>query len=252
VIGIELAAYVVCAAAAVSLVYRYDLYDREPWPLVVATASAGAVVMWWLSGFQDAVIARLAGASASPYPLALVAAATEEPARLLIVLALAVLAPRFFNDPMDGLVYGSIAGIGMALEETWAILSQSSAPSPFLPVELVRVSGHLVLGGITGFGVGVAKRPGVSTRRWVTALAACLAGSMLLHFLWDVAALTQTLSGGLSRWPALAGSVVMLVGMVVYGALVVTGARWSRQTFAPNSLRTLWGWPLVRVRQRTR
>lgn len=249
-IGIELLAYIVCAAAAVWLVYRYDLYDREPWPLVLTTALAGAAVMWGLGGVEDAAIARLAGANASPYVPALVAASSEETARLLIVMALAALVPRFFNDPMDGLVYGSIVGIGMALEESWAMLSQSSAPSAFLPVELVRVSGHLVMGGITGFGVGVTKRPGVRRRQWAGALAACFASSILLHFLWDVAALAETLSGGLARWPALAGSAVMLAGMVTYGALVVIGARWSRQAFAPASRRTLWGWPLDRVRRR--
>jgi RsiW-degrading membrane proteinase PrsW (M82 family) len=241
--GPEYAAYVVCAASAALLVYRYDLYDREPWPLLVTVAVAGAAVMRLVSGIEDAILDRLTGASASPYLPAFVAAFCEEGARLSMVAALAVMVPRFFNDPMDGLVYGSMAGIGMAIEESWAILSQPGAAS-LSPAELVRLSGHLVMGGITGFGVGVMKRPGVQARQWTASLAGCLAVSMLLHVLWDVAALAQMLSGGRARWSPVAGSAIMLAGMIVYAALVVTGARWSRERFAPASRKTLWGWPL--------
>lgn len=244
--ALESVVYVVCGAAAALLVYRYDLYDREPWYLVLATASAGAAVMWVVGGIEDAVLVRLNGPTASPYPPAFVAASCEETARLAIVGALAWLVPRHFNDPMDGLLYGSMAGVGMALEESWAILSQSTTAHSFLPTELVRVSGHLVMGGITGFGVGMIKRPNAQRRHWATAAAACLGCSVLIHFLWDVAALTQTLSGGLARWPSVAGSAVMLAGMVIYAALVATASRWSRETFAPASRQTLWGWPFSR------
>jgi hypothetical protein len=35
----------------------------------------------------------------------------------------------------------------------------------------------------------------------------------------------------------------MLVGIGIYGALVVLGSRLSRATFAPESVRSLWGFP---------
>ena len=72
---------------------------------------------------------------------------------------------------------------------------------------------------------------------------------MAVGFLWDVSALAQDLSGGMAVWPALAGSMVMLAGMIVYGALVATGVKWSRRVFAPHSRKSLWGWPFKRPRR---
>jgi RsiW-degrading membrane proteinase PrsW (M82 family) len=249
VTGLYYAAYAACAAAAALLVYRYDLYDREPWYLLLATALAGAVVMHLAGGLEDAAIAAIAAGNTSPYVPALIAASFEEASRLLVVVAVAVAVPRIFNDPMDGLVYGAMAGIGMALEETWAIGWQAGAAS-LSPVEIVRLSGHLTMGGITGFGVGLINRPGGARRRWILPLAVCVVGSILLHFLWDVAAVAQDLSGGLARWPALAGSGVMLAGMGVFGALVAAGATMSHDTMAPTTDITRWGWPLNRARRR--
>ena len=247
-IGIEYAAYGLCAVLAVLLVYHYDLYDREPWYLLLAAILVGAAVMRLLGGLEDAMIATLAGAAPSPLTPALVAASLEEGARLLIVALVAVLVPRVFNDPMDGLIYGSIAGIGMALEESWAVVSQQPDGS-LSAVELVRLSGHLTMGGITGFGVGLIKRRGARPWQWVLPLTACVVGAILLHFLWDVSAISQDLSGGLALWPALAASAVMLTGMGVYGALVATGVKWSRRVFAPRSRRSIWGWPFNHLRR---
>jgi RsiW-degrading membrane proteinase PrsW (M82 family) len=245
VTAVEFAAYVACAAAAAALVYRYDLYDREPWPLLLATAAAGAVVMGFVGGVEDHLIARFAAAGSSPYPPAFIAATCEEGARLAVVAAVALLAPRTFNDPMDGLVYGSVAGIGMAIEESWVALGAHAGGS-VSPAELVRLSGHLTMGGITGFGVGLVNRPAGGPGQWALPLTGCVVASIGLHFAWDVAALAHDLSGGLSWWPPLAASVVMLTGMGLFGALVVIGTKWSREAMEPGRGRSLWGWPFDR------
>jgi RsiW-degrading membrane proteinase PrsW (M82 family) len=248
----EHAAYAACAVAAAALVYRYDLYDREPWYAVLATAAAGALAMRLLGVVEDPAIARLAGGGGSLAAAAFVAASFEEAARLLIVATLALVVPRIFNDPMDGLVYGSIAGIGMAVEESFALLDHQGAGASIAIVDLVRLSGHLVFGGITGFGVGSIRRPGTRAGRWMLPLAACAGIAILLHFLWDVAALARESSGGVSRWPAVAASAVMFAGMVIYAWLATTAAGWSRLAFAPESTRTLWGWPFDWVVKRRR
>jgi hypothetical protein len=41
----------------------------------------------------------------------------------------------------------------------------------------------------------------------------------------------------------LLAAAIMLVGIGIYGALVVLGSRLSRATFAPESVRSLWGFP---------
>ena len=39
----------------------------------------------------------------------------------------------------------------------------------------------------------------------------------------------------------------MLIGMVLYGALVAIGSERSRDTFEPGSVRRVWGWPFTLV-----
>jgi RsiW-degrading membrane proteinase PrsW (M82 family) len=228
------------AGVAARLVYRYDLYDREPWPLLAAVAAAGAAAMALLGPAEDQAIQLVGGGRPSVAHIAGVAAAYEELARLAIVLALAVAAPRYFNDPMDGLVYGSTAGIGMAIEETTVYVAREAAGplSLALPVELVRLFGHVVMGGITGFGVGMFRRhPAGHT--WIAVAAGCVAGGIGIHFLWDYVALTGVISGD-SGGTAAASIGLLVVTVALYAALVVAGSRSSRRKFAPDSQERVW------------
>jgi RsiW-degrading membrane proteinase PrsW (M82 family) len=97
-LGIQYAAYVLCVVLAVLLVYHYDLYDREPWYLLLSAVIVGAAVMRLLGRLEDRAIAALAGAAPSVQTPALVAASFEEAVRLLIVVLLAALLPKIFND----------------------------------------------------------------------------------------------------------------------------------------------------------
>jgi hypothetical protein len=106
--------------------------------------------------------------------------------------------------------------------------------------EIVRLCGHLVLGGITGFAVRMARR---RMRRWGLALVGCLAVSTSLQFIWDYLALDGMQRGSMLAWQTCAAIAVMTSGMLVYGALVVVAAKWSRIIFAPDSKRGLLGWP---------
>ena len=150
---------------------RYDLYEREPWPMLVLAGAVGVGVGWSIGFLEDATLARCGGSNAGPAVLAGIAAVEEELARLAVVVAIAVLLPRQLNDPIDGLIYGSIVGLGMACEESREVLSWSD-PSWLLPgTEPVRLLGHLVLGGITGFAVGMAR---VGIPRWGVVMVRCV------------------------------------------------------------------------------
>jgi RsiW-degrading membrane proteinase PrsW (M82 family) len=234
-------AIVACAAVAAALIYRYDLYDREPWYVVGAVMLAGAVVMAWLGGVEDDVIRWVGGGQPSTARIALVAAGLEEISRLAIVLAFAFLAPRYFNDPMDGLVYGSVVGLGMALEESMAVLArEAGAPvAPLLSGEIVRLFAHLIMGGITGFGIGMIRRHG-GGRPWIPIAAGCLLVGTLIHFLWDYVALVSATQVGAERWAVPASVAVMVASIVVFGLLVVAGSRQSRAVFAPESAARVW------------
>lgn len=238
------AAVLVCAALAAMLVYRYDLYDREPWPALVATALVGGLVMRLAGVLERQVLLR----HSRDVEAALTGAVVEELLRLALVGLIATTFRRTFNDPMDGLVYGSIAGVGMGAEESLAWLGLLPERTPgLLPVEVVRLGGHLVMGGITGFGVGMAR---MRLPRWGRWMVGTVGVSVALHFTWDLVALGAPGSGAPGAGRSLAAAGVVVAGMLVYGALVEVGSAASREVFSPLDPRSLWGWPFTLLRAR--
>jgi RsiW-degrading membrane proteinase PrsW (M82 family) len=225
------------ACLAGVLVYRYDLYNREPWYLLAIAAALGALAMRGAGALETLSL----GFADGPVIRAAVAAAYEELARLAVVSAIAVTFRADFDDPMDGIIYGSIVGLGMALEESFYLLNLMRAGNVLvLPVELVRLLGHLVMGGIAGFGVGMAatRLPG-----WPAVLARSFGIALALHFAWDWIALASPDGESLPAPRAFLAIGVMLAGVLAYGWLVVQGTRLSKVRFAKASARSLWGWP---------
>jgi RsiW-degrading membrane proteinase PrsW (M82 family) len=227
-----------CALLAAALVYRYDLYEREPWYMIVLAIVLGAAGMRIVGAIELVSLVLVD----SYVAVAALAALHEEAARIVLVLGIALVFPRQFNDPMDGIVYGSMVGLGMALEESFYLLGLVAAPDVLLlPVELVRLLGHLVMAGIAGFGIGLARArvPG-----WPSQLIRCVAIAFLLHFLWDWIALASDTTS-LTSLQTMASIGLMLFGIVFYGSLVVVGSRLSKHVFAPMSETQLWGWPFT-------
>jgi RsiW-degrading membrane proteinase PrsW (M82 family) len=229
----------VCLSALLSaiLVYRYDLYNREPWHALALAAGLGFVAMRLVAPLELRALGWVSGGAPAE---AAVAAVLEEGARLLAVVLIAITLPREFDDPMDGIVYGSIVGLGMSVEESLYVLRTPMGVERLLfPLELVRILGHLVMGGIAGFGVGWAR---LKTIGWRRVFGLSFSAAVLLHFSWDWIAL---LSDGRSLSPRLSilASAVMLAGLGTYGSLVSLGSRRSRSLFAPSSPKRLWGFP---------
>jgi RsiW-degrading membrane proteinase PrsW (M82 family) len=178
---------------------------------------------------------------------AVIAATHEELAKLGIVAVLAILWGRRFHDPMDGIIYGAFAGIGMAIQESLLYLSLQEEPGVReLGVEAVRFVLHAVLGGLSAFGVGLSA---AGMRRWPQALMVWLATSVALHYLWDVCVglrQSEILSHApLARTVAVA---LVLMTLAAFGGSLILASRWSRQKYAPGSSLQLWGWPFTALR----
>jgi RsiW-degrading membrane proteinase PrsW (M82 family) len=198
----------ICSLGAAALVYRYDLYDREPLAMLALTVGLGAGAMALAGRLEAASFARLE---------------TDSTATLALVGA--------------G-YHGSMSGLGMALEEGVAVLRAMPSGGGMLPPEeLVRLCGHLVMGGIGGFGVGC-----LFFRGWkgMPGATGSFLSAVLLHFGWDVAALRAEAGTGLGGRESLLGAALMLAGLLLYGRLVVIGSRWSQQVFAPGPPQKLW------------
>jgi RsiW-degrading membrane proteinase PrsW (M82 family) len=221
----------ICAVVIGVVVIRYDLYDREPLRIILLAAALGAIAMWLTGLFQLAVLNLIHtnGATISNTSLAVLAGTSEELAKFAVVLAVAGLSRRNFNEPLDGLTYGSFAGLGCALYESVVLLVRVG-DSPVLPLqEPIRLAGHLVMGGIAGSGLGLLTMPARSP--WLSIVGG-ITGAMLLHTLWDIAAFDaadhQRHFGRILPWHTGAPIVLMIAGMIAYRLLVERGLRLSR------------------------
>ncbi len=230
-----------CAVIVAAMVVQYDLYDREPLWLVVAAALLGGVGMYAAGEVQVALLraADWRSIPVSDAMMALLAASTEEVAKLSVVILVALLVRKEFNDPLDGVIYGSFAGLGAALDESIAVLGRLDNPA-YLPLqEPVRLSGHLIMGGIGGFGMGMITTRSRFKPLWIIGT---FLGAMVLHFLWDVVAFSAAdhyrQTGG-TRWWHTAGPIaMMLAGLVAFKLMVSFGARLTREVLQVCDLRT--------------
>lgn len=230
-----------CAILALGLVLRYDLYNREPWFMVLAAVGLGALVMWPMGKLEIWSLETLGLHERAPVGgLAAVAATHEEAARLIIVAMLALFVPRHFDDPMDGLIYGSLVALGMAVEESISFLGRDDVG--MLPgSEVIRLAGHIVMGGIGSVAIGMAR---MRLPRWPVWLVVTFGFSVALHFAWDCLALGAMVRDGMELGERLLSVALMVSGLFAYGVLVVLASDWSRRHFAPHDPRRVWGWPM--------
>lgn len=219
------ATLLVCAAAMGWMVCRYDLHDREPLRALVLAVTLGAAFMYVAGQVQVYVLSRLGSVAASNWivSISLAAGITEELGKFAGVLVIALFWRRMFNDPLDGVIYGSFVGLGAAIEESVTLLAGWDgagriAATGHLPMtEPIRLMGHLVMGGITAAGIG-PWRTSVQGRRWM--LPVCLPAGVALHTGWDVVAFSAAEAGRMKPWHTAASMGMMLVGLVAYRGLL--------------------------------
>jgi RsiW-degrading membrane proteinase PrsW (M82 family) len=236
-------ATLVCAAGMALLVYRYDMYDREPWYMLLLAAALGAAGFWVLSYGEDMLLDRWFAGHRSLAAVAGVAGVCEELCKLLIVGAIWCLIPRHFNDPFDGLIYGAMAGLGFALAESMFytdLMGAGLPPASLAGQEVVRLILHLLMGALTCVGLGLAR---FRVKHWPRLLVGSLAASILLHTAWDYfCGLPSLGEAALIQQRAIAVAL-MLAAMLLFGAAVVVAVRHSAESLRVRRLRDLWGWP---------
>lgn len=223
-----------------AMVYRYDMHEREPWWMLVTAALAGGVLMCGAFAIESALL-KLAysnGASESFIDVlhAFLAGTLEELGKLAVPTAILLFIRKHFNDPMDGLIYGSLAGLGAGLFES--VWWQVYAPAPDALQEngaaFMRLFVHTIWGGIVGSALGLV----VMKRDWKSTLAKRVALVMLIHFAWDylVGFVAEQ-----NNWHRLFAALLLGTTIVWYGMLVVQANKWSRSMHAPKSKQRLAG-----------
>jgi RsiW-degrading membrane proteinase PrsW (M82 family) len=185
------------AAFYTLLVIGVDRYEREPLGALAATFLWGALVAAALAWFINTLFAKLAGAALGPAAGEVLAAAfsapvVEETAKGLVLLLLFWLYRREFDDLLDGIVYGSLCGIGFAMTENVLYFSRSLLESgvgglalDFVLRDLLGgLSGHPAYTAMTGIGLGLARE----SRSSAVQLLAPVAGWTLAvaqHAFWN-------------------------------------------------------------------
>ena len=90
----------VCAYAFALMVYRYDMYEKEPWYMLLLVVVLGMAAAYGI-GFAEDIAIESFNQYDSVGGQAAIAAVFEETVKLLIVVLVAVVFRREFNDPID-------------------------------------------------------------------------------------------------------------------------------------------------------
>ncbi len=180
-----------------------DYLEREP-PLLLATAFAwGGLVATSISIRGNAAVHNLVAKLASPglaadWGSALAGPTVEEIAKTLGIIAIVLVARAQVNSVLDGVVYGSLVGLGFQVVEdvvyavnAVAVAGRGDQVAPVVATFLLRgflagLWSHTLFGALAGAGIGYlavrTDRPLV-IRLCVAVLA--VLGAMGIHFLWN-------------------------------------------------------------------
>jgi RsiW-degrading membrane proteinase PrsW (M82 family) len=224
-----------CAAGLAAFVYRYDLYARERWYMVALAVGLGFAAMWTAGGAEDIIFGHVSAARANAGPKAAVVAITETLARMAMVFTVATFFRPRFTDPLDGLMYGTLGGLGMAIEESLLYLSFAPATAHTLGAEVIRLFAHSLMGGLVGFAVGQWLRPQHTPHPKPVLTVGCLAVALLVHFSWDYIAYQASRAALLRLLPMLLMLALMMVwgGLVAYASEQLRGRRVGGDPSAP-------------------
>jgi protease PrsW len=221
--------------AVTGAVVWVDRWEPEPWPalgvalgwgasvavLVALVVNTGAMLV--LSMDSTVEQAGVVGA-------VVVAPVVEESIKGTGVLIIFLAWRRFFDGPVDGLVYAATVAAGFAFVENityfGAAIAESAGTSEqaswvftvFVLRGVMSPFAHVVFTGCTGLALGLASRHGRNA--WLLAFPLGLVVAMALHGMWNGSAMVQDESFFLTAY--------LLVGVPVFLA-VVGAAVWMRR-----------------------
>ncbi|MFQ5966236.1 MAG: PrsW family intramembrane metalloprotease [Acidimicrobiia bacterium] len=102
------------AVAWMGLFWWWDRHDREPLRLILVLFLVGAIPVGFLAGFVNS---RLAAAGLSLFVMAVIVAPIGEESLKYLGAKITVRKSRAFDEPVDGMVYGTAVGLGFAAAE---------------------------------------------------------------------------------------------------------------------------------------
>jgi RsiW-degrading membrane proteinase PrsW (M82 family) len=194
-------------------IFRIDKYEKEPaWALSLTFLTGALATIPGVEVQKSAYEFFREESILHTFFLAFIAiAANEEIWKLLVVVACA-LPWRFFNEPMDGLVYAVFASMGFAAAENLAYAQRLGIETAILRA-FTAVPAHLLFAIIIGYYAGRAK-----FEPTVVACKLLLRGlffATLLHGTYDMLLLQK-----LTDWLVAFAPIAVYIGLYYSSSLL--------------------------------
>ena len=169
-----------------------DRWEPEPRRLLIFAAAWGAVASVAIALGVDLLVTVVTGGLPDAVSSVVQAPIVEEVAKGLGLLLLYAFARRFFDGPVDGIVYGALIGAGFALTENvqyFAIGYLEGGPGEVATTFFLRAVlspfAHVMFTSITGFAFGLAARRSLRTGAALGSAVPGLIGAIVLHAVWN-------------------------------------------------------------------
>lgn len=242
----SIAAAVVPTGLYVLIVWWLDRHEKEPLHLLAAAFIWGAIpaviVAVTVEAITDASIASiitLSQGTSEVLNASVVAPVVEEVVKAGALLGIMALFPSEFDGLLDGIIYGSIVGLGFAMTENlfyflgaWSRGGLESWSVVVLGRAVAFGFSHAMFTSLTGIGLGLARgRRRTTTRRAYAAAgigAAGLGAAIVAHLLHNLFLSADGLcfASLLADW----------LGLLLVGAIAVLAwrqeRRWIREELA--------------------
>jgi len=174
-------------------VVRYiDRWEPEPRRLLIFAVAWGAVASVAIALGVDLVVSYVTGGLTDAVSAVVQAPVVEEIAKGLGILLLFVFARRFFDGPVDGIVYGALIGAGFALTENVQYFAISyleggagEVATTFFLRAVLSPFAHVMFTSLTGFALGLAARRSLGAGAAMGYAIPGLIAAIVLHALWN-------------------------------------------------------------------
>jgi RsiW-degrading membrane proteinase PrsW (M82 family) len=223
----------------IGVIVLADRWDPQPFPLLLSAVLWGAAIAVGIALIINTTVMAVAytvtgdEGAATVIGAVLSAPFVEESAKGLGLVVLFLVGRRYFNGPLDGLVYGALIGGGFAFTENityygdaWDHASVGGVAISVAIRGIIGIFGHAIYTSLTGVIMGLVARKWGTLPGALVFLVATWPG-MALHAAWNGSSMLFSGIGGLLVMLA-AEFLLSAVWLVLIAVLVWDEARLTR------------------------